>query len=78
MIGPPAKQMAFRWRANDGHTFNAGLDFQYIWTTIGKKPYIFVIFQGGGGLDPLPPPPLLWIRACDSGPRSNTGWIAVA
>ena len=35
--------------------------FQGIWTSIAKKPYIFVIFQGGGGLDPLSP---LWIRAC--------------
>ena len=35
---------------------------QGIWTRIAKKLYIFVIFQGGGGSDPLPPP--LWIRAC--------------
>ena len=28
--------------------------FQGIQTSIAKKPYIFVIFQGGG-LDPLPP-----------------------
>ena len=35
--------------------------FQGIWTSIAKKPYIFVIFQGGGGAgaqgpDPVPPP----------------------
>ena len=34
--------------------------FQGIRTSIAKKPYIFVIFQGGGGgPDPLSP---LWIR----------------
>ena len=36
--------------------------FQGIWARIAKKPYIFVIFQGGGGPDPLPP---LWIRTCN-------------
>ena len=31
--------------------------FQGIWTSIAKKPYIFVLFQGGrGGPDPLFPP----------------------
>ena len=25
-------------------------------TSITKKPYIFVIFRGGGGPEPLPPP----------------------
>ena len=52
--------MAFRWRANDGPTLNAGLVatiFQGIRTYIAQKSYIFVIFQGGGGPDPLPPPP---------------------
>ena len=29
--------------------------FQGIWTSIAKKPYIFVIFQGGGPT-PLSPP----------------------
>ena len=51
--------MAFRWRADDGQTWN-GLDsfviFQGIPTSIAKEPYIFVIFQGGP--DPLSPPPL--------------------
>ena len=28
---------------------------------MAKKPYIFVIFQGGGGPDPLSP---LWVRTC--------------
>ena len=35
--------------------------FQGIRTSIAKRLYIFVIFQGGGGLDPCP----LWIRACN-------------
>ena len=58
---------AFRWRADDGPTFNAGLvvcDFKGILTSVAKEPYIFVIFKGGGGPDPLPPP--LWIRTCTS------------
>ena len=40
---------------------------QGIWTSIVKKPYIFVIFQGweGGGPDPVPPPPPL-IHTCNS------------
>ena len=44
--------MEFRWRADDGQTLNAVM-FQGIWIRIAKKPYIFVIFQGGP--DPLPP-----------------------
>ena len=39
---------------------NAGLVFQGTRTSIAKKPYVFVIFQGGP--DTLPPPP----RACDA------------
>ena len=51
--------MAFCWQADDGPTLNTGLVFQGIRTSIAKKPYIFVIFQGGGGggLDPMSPPP---------------------
>ena len=52
--------MAFRWRADDGPTLNAGLIaaiFQGIRTSIiAKKPYIFVIFQGGGSGPPVPHP----------------------
>ena len=43
--------MAFRWRADDGPTLNPGLVaaiFQGIRTCVAGKPYIFVIFQGGG------------------------------
>ena len=49
----------FRWQADDGPTLNAclvALIFREIWTSIAKKPYIFVIFFQGGK-DPLPPPP---------------------
>ena len=47
------------WQADDGQTLNAELFFQEIPTSMAKKPYIFVIFQGwgggggGGGPDPL-------------------------
>ena len=47
--------MAFRWRANDDPSLNLTwkfCDFQGIRTSIAKKPFIFVIFQGD--LDPLP------------------------
>ena len=51
-------------RSNDGPTFNAGLVtlwfFLEIHTSIARKPYSFVIFQGGGP-DPMSP---LWIRPC--------------
>ena len=56
--------MAFRWRAHDGPTLNAGLVaaiFQGNRTCIARKSYIVVIFQGGP--DPLSP---LWIRTCNS------------
>ena len=42
--------MAFRWRADVGLTSNAGLVFQGIRSSITKKPYIFVVFQGDGGI----------------------------
>ena len=35
---------------------------QGIWTSFAKKPYIFMIFQWGGGIRTSYPP--LWIRAC--------------
>ena len=48
--------MAFRLRADVGQTLKAGLVafFSGVWTKIAKKPYIFVIFQGGGGEGPDP------------------------
>ena len=46
-------------RTNDGQTFNAGLVtlwfFQEIHTSIARKPYSFVIFQGGGSRPHGPP-----------------------
>ena len=32
--------------------------FKWIRTSITRNPYKFVIFQGGGGPAPRPPPPL--------------------
>ena len=50
-------EIAFRWRADDGPTLNASLVAlcQGIWTSIAQKPYIDVIFQGGGGSGPPVP-----------------------
>ena len=53
--------MAFHWRADDAPTLNAGLVaaiFQGIRNCIARKPYIFVIFHGGGGGSGPPVPPL--------------------
>ena len=48
--------MVFSWRADDGPTLiGSFVIFQGIRTSIAKKPYIFVIFQGGSG-PPVPPP----------------------
>ena len=73
--GPPsarqrnAIKMAFRSRAADGPALNADLValsfFRGSGPRIAKKPYIFVIFQGGGGVpDPCPPqdPPMSTCR----------------
>ena len=53
--------MAFRWRADAaGPSLNARMItviFQGIRTRIAEKPYIFVIFLGGGGGG-------VWIRGC--------------
>ena len=48
--GPPAKRIEC-W-------LGSLMIFQVIWTRIAKKPYIFVIFQGGGGGGPDPCPAL--------------------
>ena len=51
--------MAFRWRAGDGLTLNAGL--VALWFFRGSRPVLletptlFVIFQGGGSRPPVPP-----------------------
>ena len=49
----PARETPLKY-----HTLNAGLVLQGIRTSIAKKPYIFVIFQGGGGVSGPPVPPL--------------------
>ena len=52
--------MAFRWRVDDGLKIECWLGsfviFQGIRTSIAKIPYIFVIFQGGGGSESSVPP----------------------
>ena len=50
----------FSLAANDGQTLNAGLVALWFFRGSGpaRKPYIFVIFQGGGGWTPCPPLPL--------------------
>ena len=53
--GRKDKKIAFRLRAGGGPTLNASLVFQGIPTSIAKKPYIFVIFQGGGSGPPALP-----------------------
>ena len=57
IIGPPAKrQMACRCWPNIEFWLVSFVVLQGIRTNIAKKPYIFVIFQrGGGGPDPCPP-----------------------
>ena len=46
--------MAFRWRADDGSTLNAGLVFRGVRASTAKKACIFEMFRGGGP-DPCPP-----------------------
>ena len=68
IMGPLAKRLlngvslACRWWPNVECWLGSFMIFQGIQTSIAKKPYIFVIFQGVGGTDPLSP--LLWICAC--------------
>ena len=64
IIGRPAKRhlMAFRWRADDGPTLNAGLMAAFYrgsGPVLLENPIFLRFFRGGP--DPLPPPPL-WIR----------------
>ena len=62
IIGPPAKRHSSgRWPNNECW-LGSFVIFQGIGTSIAKKPYIIVIFQGGWGSDPLSPP--LWIGPC--------------
>ena len=65
MIRPPAKHhlndvsLACRWWPNIECWLGSYVFFQGIRTNIAKKPYMYVIFQGG-----VPSPPPLWIRTC--------------
>ena len=71
IICPPAKRhlngvlLACRCWPNIECWLGSFVIFQGVCTSIAKKPYIFLIFQGrggeGGGSDHLSP---LWIRAC--------------
>ena len=67
IIGPPAKphlngiSLVSRWWPNIECWLGSFVIFQGIGTSFAKKPYIFVIFQGGGGGVWTPCPPL-WIR----------------
>ena len=62
IIDPPAKRhlngvlLAARWWPNIECWLSSFVDLHGIRTSIAKKPYIFVIFQGGGGPYPLSPP----------------------
>ena len=61
IIGPPAKRhlngvsLAGRLWPDTECLLVSLLVLQEIRTNDAKKPSIIVIFQGGGGLDPLPP-----------------------
>ena len=61
IIGPPAKRhlngvsLTGRWWPNTEYWRVSFVVLQEIRTNDAKKPSIIVIFQGGGGLDPLPP-----------------------
>ena len=67
IIGSSAKchlngvSLACQWWPNIECWLGSFVVLQGIRTSIGKKPYIFVIFQGGVRT-PCPPP--LWIRTC--------------
>ena len=75
----PASETPLKWRfagvrmmPQHGCWLGSFVIFQGIWTSSAKKPYIFVIFQGGGGSGPHAPPPL-WIRACGTDNRGSIG-----
>ena len=62
IISPPAKRhingvsLAGRWWPNTECWLVSFVVLQGIRTNIAKKPYVFVIFQGGGGSGPPVPP----------------------
>ena len=56
--GPPSthQQNAIEMASNIECWLGSFVIFQGIWTSIAKKPYIFVILQGRGWSGPPPPP----------------------
>ena len=54
--------IAFCWRPDDGLTLNSGLValrfFRGSVPVLLRKPIFVIFLGGGGGLDPLSPPPL--------------------
>ena len=53
--------MAVRWRADDGQRLNAGLValfFRGSRPVLLRNPIFLLFSRGGGGTEPLPPPPL--------------------
>ena len=95
-LGPPAKRhlngisLACRWWHYIECWLGSFVAFKGIRTSIAKKPFIFVIFQGGGGLDSLSSPLdphmrvvrlnrlswLLFVSACSG--SCPPSWIARA
>ena len=70
--------MAFRWRADDGPTLNAGLVHVASWFFRGSGPEllrnaIFLRFFRRGSGSPVPPP-RLWIRTWSSECKCNEIW----
>ena len=51
--------LAGRWWPNIKCWLGSFVIFQGVRTSIARKPYIFVIFQGGGGSGPPVPHPTL-------------------
>ena len=73
----PASEMPFKWWIA-GMLMMAQLGsfviFQGIRNSTAKKPYVFVIFSGGGGLGP-PVPPLDLCMTNYVGPQAATFWV---
>ena len=47
--------LVFRWWPSIESWLGSFVVFKGTWTSIAKKRYIFVIFQGGGSGPPVPP-----------------------
>ena len=71
--------MAFRWRADDGPTLNAGLVALLFFSGSGpvllRNPIFCCDFSVGVWTPcPTPPHPPLWICTCSGLPPCKTGW----